>query len=80
MNKLEWEQITDTTHRLKVEGGFLYRCKSNNMCVNFISSPPSICFVPDIDLLKYQSHLRDAYKKGYEAGHYDSKLNINCYE
>jgi len=49
--------------RLKVDGGWLYRT----------GTPETIAmsFVPDIDLQRYQSHLRDAYKQGYSAGYID---------
>jgi hypothetical protein len=64
----EWEiviQQTDgLTARLKVNGGYLYRettrrSQEINMCMEF---------VPDVDLTRYQSHLRDAYTQGFNDG------------
>ena len=67
-NEIFWEQIHGDTFRAKVDGGHLYHVldKDGN-CMSF---------VPDIDLTRYQAHLRDAYKQGYEAGHADGKVGI----
>jgi len=61
---IEWEFYGTAVHRMKVEGGYLY------------SHDKTLCFVPDVDLQRYQSHLRDAYKKGYEDGHADGEQGI----
>ena len=55
--------------RLKVDGGWLYRSGNSH----FVSQ----CFVPDIDLARYQSHMRDAYNQGYKAGHEDCRLGVD---
>ena len=64
----EWERYAINTHRIKVDGGFVYRTTRENNS--------SICFVPDVDLQRYQSHLRDAYRKGYADGQEDAKNGI----
>ncbi len=50
--------------KMKVEGGHLYK--------DYVHSGAAIactmCFVPDIDLTRYQSHLRDAYTQGFKDG------------
>lgn len=66
----KWEEYAPHTHRLLVEGGFLY-------FVHQISNQhSSMCFVPDVDLQRYQSHLRDAYKQGYQSGHIDATRGL----
>jgi hypothetical protein len=64
-----WEDVANQLYRIKVNGGHIYAssCEDN--------SP--IAFVPDIDLTRYQAHLRDAYKKGYENGHADAKAGVH---
>lgn len=65
----EWELVVNEneyiyTDRLKVDGGHLYRInyeQDGKICM-------SMSFVPDVDLTKYQSHLRDAYNQGYKDG------------
>lgn len=61
-----WEHYGDSLYRIKVDGGYLYS-----------HSRDGICFVPDIDLTRYQSHLRDAYTQGYEAGKTDARLGVS---
>jgi hypothetical protein len=57
----EWERATETgTDKLKVDGGYIYRDQK--------STTLAMCYVPDVDLTRYQAHLRDAYNKGYEDG------------
>lgn len=67
-NKAEWELANNDdvqlTERLKVEGGFLYRTHSKSI----IQPLYAMCFVPDVDLTRYQSHLRDAYQQGFKDG------------
>lgn len=77
MTAPEWEQITEepyeATSRLKVEGGYLYSrvtLDSND------KQSQAMCFVPDVDLQRYQAHLRDAYKQGYQDGQEDAKQGI----
>jgi hypothetical protein len=55
--------------RMKVDGGFLYHSLTG---LNENLSQ-SMCFVPDIDLKRYESHLRDAYTQGYKAALDDFK-------
>lgn len=62
----KWENYAYQLNRIKVDGGHLYRCLSS----------ATICFVPDIDLQRYQAHLRDAYKKGYADGQEDAKNDV----
>lgn len=65
----EWELTASfndpSMRRLKIDGGYIHQA--------IYEGSTSICFVPDIDLSRYQSHLRDAYKKGYEDGMNDMK-------
>lgn len=56
----EWEVYAYGCKRLKVEGGHLYSVT--------LTSPEYVTFVPDVDLSKYQSHLRDAYNQGFKDG------------
>lgn len=56
-----WEIYGEDIVRIKVDGGWLYGK------IGFAS----LCFVPDIDLARYQAHLRDAYKQGYQDGRED---------
>jgi hypothetical protein len=65
MSEPQWERVTDETSRLKVDGGYLYRVES--------SKGLAMDFVPEIDLQRYESHLRDAYNKGYADGQEDIK-------
>lgn len=66
----EWERVTDEgTDRLKVDGGYIYRDQKANGGLAMV-------FVPDVDLQRYQAHLRDAYKKGYADGQEDAKQDI----
>jgi len=78
----EWEVVckaykNDTT-RMKVDGGWLYRSISYDKVLGSFNTPTSesIAFVPEIDLQRYQAHLRDAYKQGYENGQQDAKHGI----
>ena len=65
----KWELVTRSsnnfTERLKVDGGWIYVVNDQGMV-----------FVPDVDLQRYQAHLRDAYKQGYEDGHRDAKHGV----
>ena len=76
MANSKWENVTDEygelTERFKVEGGHIYRTFSSAR----ESEGFAMCFVPDIDLSRYQSHLRDAYKQGYRAGQEDASLGV----
>lgn len=64
---MSWEDVHDSlTERMKVDGGHLYRTK--RMGVEGIA----MCFVPDVDLKRYESHLRDAYKQGFADGAVDA--------
>lgn len=66
-NKQKWEDYSTNTIRLKVEGGYIYDIN------NPIAGHSSTCFVPDVDLQRYQSHLRDAYNQGFKDGQEESK-------
>lgn len=57
----EWEYYANCLSRVKVDGGYLYQSFSgeDEVCM---------CFVPDVDLARYQSHLRDAYNQGLKDG------------
>jgi hypothetical protein len=61
------------TRRLKVDGGYLYRTITND---DYDTRAVAMCFVPDVDLARYQSHLRDAYTQGWKDGKEHSKLGI----
>lgn len=61
-----WERVTVGTWRLKVEGGYLYQTDDHDS--------NAMCFVPDVDLTRYQAHLRDAYNQGYKDGHEEGIL------
>ncbi len=67
------ESKTAATERLKVDGGHLYHVSYKNNSV----AHSVMCFVPDVDLQRYQAHLRDAYKQGYKAGQDDAKHGIS---
>ncbi len=59
---MEWESVINAdTCRLKVDGGYLYRIYGSEAVV-------AMCFVPDVDLMRYQAHLRDAYNQGLKDG------------
>ena len=64
MEKPSWESYSLGLHRIKVDGGHIYEADDN------------LCFVPEIDLMRYQSHLRDAYTKGYRDGQEDTKNGL----
>jgi hypothetical protein len=70
-----WHSVEDiptaATDKLKVDGGYLYHV-TRRIDDNLSSS---MAFVPDIDLTRYEAHLRDAYKKGYEDGLNERKCN-----
>lgn len=68
MSEPLWERYAENIDRIKVDGGHVYRTIS--------SGDISICFVPDVDLQRYQAHLRDAYTKGYADGQEDAKNGI----
>lgn len=69
----DWEIVTETkwenTKRLKVDGGYLYRIVNNYG--EGENESIAMTWVPDIDLTRYQAHLRDAYKKGFDDGRED---------
>ena len=69
--KPEWEEYARFLIRIKVEGGYLY---TNDQGLEEIA----MSFVPDIDLTRYQAHLRDAYKKGYSDGQADARVGIQA--
>jgi len=70
--KNDWERLNDKgvmhCDRLKVDGGYLYRTGTTETV--------ALAFVPDIDLTRYQSHLRDAYTQGFKDGQDDSKGDL----
>lgn len=70
----KWEEYdmaqNATTERLKVEGGYLYY-----VC-NHEAHQTSMCFVPDVDLARYQAHLRDAYNQGYKDRVHEAEIHL----
>ena len=68
--EIKWELVTDHLQKLKVNGGHLYHHEHH--------TGNTMSFVPDIDLQRYQAHLRDAYKQGYESGHADAKVGVHA--
>lgn len=68
MTEAQWERYGDTIDRIKVEGGYIYRV--------MFQGDVTTSFVPDVDLQRYQSHLRDAYTQGYKDGQEDAKNDI----
>ena len=79
MSEIKWEQLSNEhyefTERAKVDGGYIYR---SFPCVHGfrVQGNTTMCFVPDVDLSRYQAHLRDAYKQGYRAGQEDASLGV----
>lgn len=78
MNKdKKWEVVVDErrawTKRLKVDGGHLYRICFQSPDDSF---GVAMSFVPDVDLTRYQAHLRDAYKQGYMDGQLEARNPI----
>lgn len=68
------EDIYEHFSRCKVEGGHLYRS-----FVRWKHQPTlSMNFVPDVDLSRYQAHLRDAYRQGYNDGQSDAKVGCRA--
>ena len=74
----KWELVVDWKDqivgfsRIKVDGGHVYR----QIVASGGTDSVSLCFVPDVDLKRYESHLRDAYRQRYVAGHEDSKRGV----
>lgn len=74
----KWEAFDEApggeVNRIKVDGGYLYNVMvRHTKCTNTV-------FVPDIDLQRYQGHLRDAYKKGYDDGQLDARNGVDMEE
>jgi hypothetical protein len=65
----QWEQYGINVRRIRVDGGYIYKTYND---MKDITS----CFVPDIDLTRYQAHLRDAYNKGFQDGLGEGKLAV----
>jgi hypothetical protein len=59
------------TQRMKVDGGWLFTLIHNQL------KQMQMCFVPDVDLQRYQSHLRDAYNQGFKDGQSDAAAQFN---
>lgn len=72
MTEPVWERYSNDIDRIKTDGGYIYKTISQG--------DVSICFVPDIDLQRYQAHLRDAYKTGYADGQADAKNGMDSSE
>lgn len=68
MTEPQWERYSDGIDRIKVGGGYVFRAISQG--------DVGLAFVPDIDLQRYQAHLRDAYRKGYADGQEDTKNGV----
>lgn len=69
MNQKNWERYGFKVHRMKVDGGYLYSHDVED-------AGNCMVFVPDVDLQRYQAHLRDAYKQGYADGQQDLKDGV----
>lgn len=73
----EWEMLNqgknDSLRRMKVAGGYIYHSFVTDE--DMVYGSESMCFVPEVDLTRYEAHLRDAYKKGYQDGIEDAKAN-----
>jgi len=71
----EWETLEGSSYtsfeRKMVDGGFIYRSCTH---VPNEGISESLCFVPDIDLTRYQSHLRDAYNQGFKDGSQEKRV------
>lgn len=85
MNKNTWELIYNEPQskltRFKVEGGYIYNnisflLEDDGKTAKLIAE--SMCFVPDVDLQRYQSHLRDAYNKGFQEGIEEGKAQFRA--
>ena len=76
-NEPTWELVIDESYesmkRLKVPGGYLYNfitsCADDRECT-------AMCFVPEVDLTRYASHLRDAYNQGFKDGQSELRSNV----
>ena len=64
---MDWERYGDTIDRIKVDGGYIYRV--------MFQGDVATTFVPEVDLVRYQAHLRDAYNQGYADGAAEKKAN-----
>ena len=71
----KWETYDSSpvaiTERIPVEGGHIYYVS------NHIARQTALCFVPDVDLKRYQSHLRDAYHQGFVDGMIEARANLH---
>ena len=67
----KWESYARDVKRIKVDGGYLYQ--SHALQKEYFTT----CFVPDVDLQRYESHLRDAYTQGYADGQADFREMIS---
>jgi hypothetical protein len=65
----QWEQVAVDLARVKIEGGYIYQSDSGE-------GGMALTFAPDVDLQRYQAHLRDAYRQGYIDGQNDSKHGV----
>ena len=71
----KWQEISfnnfgrnhKTFNRFKVEGGYVYEITYYNEKSDSVVSTGT-CFVADVDLTRYQAHLRDAYNQGFKDG------------
>ncbi len=59
-NENKWDHFGGGNWRMKVGGGHLYQYLDD--------TGVAMCFVPDVDLQRYQAHLRDAYNQGFKDG------------
>ena len=62
-----WEQYADQISRILVAGGYIYCMESSHGLTS--------TFVPDVDLQRYQAHLRDAYNAGFKDGLSEKEMN-----
>ena len=74
IKEIEWERYGKYVRKMKVDGGYLY--ESFDEDGEFFAT----CFVPDVDLQRYQAHLRDAYTQGYKDGQDELKIKMRNIE
>lgn len=73
VNEFTRDGISDCTHRLKVEGGSLFRTVISKGDV--ITS--SMCFIADNTMEVFAHHIKEAFNQGYESGKKDALSNAN---
>ena len=64
----QFEGGAEGIRRFKVDGGYIYE--------SYCDTGLALCFVPDVDLQRYQAHLRDVYTQGYKDGQEDFRHGV----